>query len=119
MLLFLLSGQKSIGPSVGLAAVSLFWLPIEFDLLPSLPLPPRVGYDVSRVVGIVAAFYLFLVAWPLRGVGYTLGLERRDFRFAGTAWVIYALLALPVGFVTGFLTWQPDVDPVGSWRRHW
>lgn len=113
MLLFLCQGRSRSAPLWGLAAVSLFWLPIEFDLLPSLPLPPPGGYDVSRVVGIVAAFYLFLVAWPLRGVGYTLGLERRDFRFAGTAWVIYALLALPVGFVTGFLTWQPDVDPVG------
>ena len=97
----------------GIAAVSLFWLPIEFDLLPSLPVPPPDGYDFSRGVGIVAAFYLFLVAWPLAGIGCTLAFEGRDFRFAGVGWAAYVVVALPLGFLTGFLTWRPDVDVAG------
>ena len=100
-------------PLWGLAAVSMFWLPIEFDLLPAIPVPPPDGYDVSRGVGIVAAFYLFLVAWPLAGIGCTLALGRRDFGCAGAAWAAYAVVALPLGFLTGFLTWRPDVDVAG------
>lgn len=92
------------------AALAL-WLPIEFDLLPSLPLPPPDGYDASQVVGVVAAFYLFLVAQPLAGVGYTFALDRRDFGLAVSALAFVAVAALPLGFLTGFLTWQPRITP--------
>ena len=100
-------------PLWGIAAANLFWLPIELDLLPSLLVPPPDGFDVSQVVGIVAGFYLFLVAWPLAGIGCTFALEGRDFRFAGAAWAAYAVVALPIGFLTDFLTWRPDVDIAG------
>jgi len=90
-------------------AVLALWLPIEFDLLPSLPLPPPDGYDVSQLVGIVAAFYLFLVAQPLAGVGYTFALGRRDLRLAVVGVAFVAVAALPLGFLTGFLTWQPRI----------
>ena len=100
-------------PLWGLVAVSLFWLPIEFAMLPALPVPPPDGYDVSRGVGIVAACYLFLVAWPLAGIGCTLALDGRDFRVAGVAWAAYAAVALPLGLLTGFLTWHPAVDVAG------
>ena len=92
------------------AALAL-WLPIEFGLLPSLPFPPPDGYDVSQVVGIVAAFYLFLVAQPLAGVGYTFALGRRDLRLAVSALAFVAVAALPLGFLTGFLTWHPRITP--------
>ena len=82
-------------------------------MLPALPVPPPDGYDVSLGVGIVAAFYLFLVAWPLAGIGCTLALDGRDFRVAGVAWAAYAAVALPLGLLTGFLTWHPAVDVAG------
>ena len=104
---------QPMGPLWGLVAVSLFWLPIEFAMLPALPVPPPDGYDVSRGVGIVAAFYLFLVAWPLAGIGCTLALDGRDFRVAGVAWAAYAAVALPLGLLTGFLTWHPAGDVAG------
>ena len=112
-MLLLRRGAAESPPLLALAAATLFWLPIEFDLLPSLPFPPSGGYDVSRVVGIVAAFYLFLVARPLGGIGYTLMLGRRDITVAGVAVAVYALPALPLGFLTGFLTWQPDLSLAG------
>ena len=113
LLLLCRDSSSRSAPLWGIAAVSLFWLPIEFDLLPSLPVPPPDGYDFSRGVGIVAAFYLFLVAWPLAGIGCTLAFEGRDFRFAGVGWAAYVVVALPLGFLTGFLTWRPDVDVAG------
>ncbi len=113
LLLLCRDSRSRWAPLFGLAAVSLFWLPIELDLLPSLPIPPGDGYDFSRGVGIVAAFYLFLVAWPLAGIGCTPALERRDFGFAGAAWAAYAVVAVPLGLLTGFLTWRPDVDVAG------
>ena len=55
----------------------------------------------------------FLVAWPLAGIGCTLALDGRDFRVAVVAWAVYATVALPLGLLTGFLTWHPAVDVVG------
>ena len=109
--LILLCCRSSASTSLwGLAAALLFWMPIEFDLLPSLPFPPPDGYDVSRVVAIVAAFYLFLVGWPLKGIGYSLSFGWDDLKLAGTAFVVYALVALPLGLTIGFLAWRPDVS---------
>lgn len=109
--LILLCRRSSESASLwGLAAALLFWMPIEFDLLPSLPFPPPDGYDVSRVVAIVAAFYLFLVGWPLKGIGYSLSFGWGDLKLAGTAFVVYAVVALPLGLAVGFLAWRPDVS---------
>lgn len=103
------SGEPA--PLLALAAATALWLPVEFDLLPSLPLPALDGYDASRLLAIVAAFYLFLVARPTSGIGYTFLLAPRDFILAGGAVTAYAVVALPLGFITGFLTWQPRVTP--------
>ena len=40
LLLLCRDSSSRSAPLWGIAAVSLFWLPIEFDLLPSLPVPP-------------------------------------------------------------------------------
>jgi len=112
--LLILQQWTGKGASVFMFGAALaLWLPIEFNLLPSLPLPPPDGYDVSQVVGIVAAFYLFLVARPLTGVGYTFALGRRDLRLAVSALAFVAVAALPFGFLTGFLTWQPRITLAG------
>ena len=110
VLLLFCRGSSESASLWGLAAALLFWMPIEFDLLPSLPFPPPDGYDVSRVVAIVAAFYLFLVGWPLKGIGYSLSFGWGDLKLAGAAFVGYALVALPLGLTVGFLAWRPDVS---------
>jgi len=90
-----------------LAAVALLWLPIELRLLPTLPVPAPGGYDVARLTGLVDGLYLFLVARPLPGVGYTLALRPREVGVAVLAFLAYAPVALPLGLATGFLDWNP------------
>ena len=92
-----------------LTATAALWLPIEFHLLPSLPLPPPDGYDAFRLVSVVAAFFLFLVARPIGSIGYTFLLERRDFARACLALAVYAIVAAPLGLFSHFLKWNPQV----------
>jgi membrane protease YdiL (CAAX protease family) len=103
-------GEERRVPVRELVVVFALWLPIEFRLLPSLPLPPPNGVDMRKLVGLVDAMYLFLVARPLSGIGYTYRLTAGDARLAVTAFLVYAVVALPIGFATGFIAWRPALD---------
>jgi CAAX protease family protein len=94
-----------------LAAAGVLWLPIELHRLPRLPAPIMGGQDLSRLVGLVAGVWLFVVARPIDGVGLTYRLGRRDVGTALLVFAIYAAVALPIGFATGFIGWHPDVAP--------
>jgi hypothetical protein len=113
VLLFFGRNAAQPSPLPVLAAAAVLWLPIEFHLLPSLPLPSPDGYDAVRLLGIVGALYLFLIGRPIGGIGYTFLLERGDFRYACTALGVYAIVALPIGMISHFLMWHPRVDTVG------
>jgi hypothetical protein len=93
-----------------LLVILALWLPIEFRLLPALPLPAPNGVDMRKLVGLVDAMYLFLVARPLPDIGYTYRLTVRDAGLAVTAFLAYAVVALPIGFATGFIAWRPELD---------
>ncbi len=89
-----------------LAAASL-GLGVKYHLLPTLPVPAPGGYDASRLVALVAGLYFFLVARPLDGVGYRWSLTKRDAATAVLAFLVYAGLAVPLGFASHFITWNP------------
>lgn len=97
-------------PVRDLAVVVALWLPIEFRILPPLPLPAPNGVDMRKLVGLVEAMYLFLVTRPLPGVGYTYRLTARDAWTAVLGFVLYAVVAVPIGFATGFIGWRPALD---------
>jgi uncharacterized protein len=88
------------------AAVSL-GVAIKYHQLPTLPIPAPGGYDASRLVGLVAGLYFFLVARPLEGVGYRWSVTPRDAATAVLVFLVYAAIALPIGFATHFITWHP------------
>jgi hypothetical protein len=92
-----------------IAAVSL-WLPIEFDLLPSLRLPDPGGLRATPFVGLTNGLFLFLVACPVQRIGYTFRLRGCDVRPALLATLIFALVGLPIGLATGFLQWHPRIE---------
>src|SRR5205085_2794316 len=93
-----------------LAAVLLFWLPVEFLLLPPLPVPVPGGFDVARFTGLADALYLFLAVRRLPGVGLTFALRWRDVGVAVAAFLLFAAVALPLGFATRFIAWGPRVS---------
>ncbi len=111
--LFFAAPETGLGrrvPVRELAVVLALWLPIEFRILPSLPLPAPNGVDMRKLVGLVEAMYLFLVARPLPGIGYTYRLTLRDAAVAVVVFLVYAVVALPIGFATGFIAWRPHLD---------
>lgn len=93
-----------------LAAAASLGVAIKYHMLPTLPIPAPGGYDASRLVGLVAGLYFFLVARPLEGIGYRWALTRRDVSMAVLVFVAYAAIAVPIGFATRFITWNPRVS---------
>jgi hypothetical protein len=93
-----------------LAAAACLGLAIKYHLLPTLPVPAPKGYDASRLVGLVAGLYFFLVARPLEGIGYRWSLSRRDVVTAVLVFAAYAAIAIPVGFATHFIVWNPRMS---------
>ena len=93
-----------------LAAAIVLWLPIEFDLLPQLRLPPPDGLRAAPFAALAAGLYLFLVACPLDRIGYTFLLSRRDLRLAVIATAAFSIVGVPIGLATGFLHWNPRPD---------
>jgi membrane protease YdiL (CAAX protease family) len=96
-------------PISELAAAFVLGLPIKFHLLPPLPLGAGSGYNAGKLVALVAGMYLFLVARPLGGIGYTYALRRRDVSTALAAFGCFAFIAVPLGLGTRFLTWHPQL----------
>src|SRR5262249_33545413 len=90
-----------------LAAAAGLGLAVKYHQLPALPIPAPGGYDASRLVGLVAGLYFFLVARPLEGVGYRWALAKRDVVTAVLVFAAYAAFAIPIGFATHFITWNP------------
>lgn len=90
-----------------LAAIAIFWIPVELRVLPAIPVPGAVGYDAARFVGLINALYLFAVVRPL-DLGYDFALRPRDLGRAALAFLAYAVVALPIGLATGFLRWNPS-----------
>src|SRR5262249_44742733 len=109
--LLLATGEAEAGefPWRELSAAAWLGLAIKYHMLPTLPIPAPGGYDASRLIGLVGGLYFFLVARPLEGVGFRWALSVRDVGAGVLSFAVYALIALPVGFGTGFITWHPKV----------
>lgn len=103
-------GRSARVPVAELLVALALWLPLEFRLLAPLPVPAPDGYDLRKLVGLVSGMYLFLVARPLPRIGYTYRLTGHDAAKAVVAFLVYACVALPIGFATGFIAWRPELN---------
>ena len=111
--LILATGEAEPGemPWRELAAAVSLGVAIKYHQLPTLPIPAPSGFDASRLVGLVAGLYFFLVARPLEGIGYRWALTTRDAATAVLVFAVYAAIAVPVGLATHFIVWNPRIVP--------
>jgi len=80
------------------------------DLLPSVEatLLPGVDLPIHTLTGVMLALFLFLVRYPLQGIGYTFRLGLRDLRVALGGLLGFSVVGLPLGLATGFLRFNPS-----------
>src|SRR4051794_5357742 len=113
----LLAGARlgsSPSPLQVLAVAVCLWLPVEFHVLPPILLPPAGGLPAAQLAALTAGLYLFLVACPVDRIGYTFLLTRREVVLALAAAAAFAILGIPIGLGTQFLTWHPRVNVVST-----
>ncbi len=89
------------------------WLPVELGWLDrSFPWPPGgSGRILCVLLALDLLLYLMLVVRRVDGAGYTLSPRRGDLMPALGAFVLFALVAIPLGLSLGFLR------PGGGWPR--
>jgi CAAX protease family protein len=110
------------GPRIGstpssvqvLAAALCLWLPLEFHLLPAVPLPPTGRLRAAEFAALASGLYLFLVARPVDRIGYTFFLARRDVALALAATAAFAIPGIAFGIGSHFLAWHPRVNVVST-----
>ncbi len=95
-----------------LAAIAVLWLPVELRVLPAIPVPGPVGYDAARFFGLLDALYLFTVVRHL-DLGYSFALRPADIGRALLAFLAFAVVALPIGFLTHFIQWKATQQHAG------
>jgi len=81
----------------------LLWLPVEFDFVPALSLPPAQGFvSLTMIVALLIALLIFYVDRRL-GVGYDFRLKNRDWTFALFYFMLFFVIAVVIGGRTGFI----------------
>gem|GEM_PF-158600 len=84
------------------AAITI-WIPVEMSWLPKLELAPAFPVTMTSLLLLVFTFYLFLVAFPIEGIGYTLELSLRDWSLAARYFSLFtAFLAIPLAMLLKF-----------------
>lgn len=81
----------------------------NLSLLPSVNalLLPGVRLPVLTLIAVALALYLFLVRYPLEGVGFTFRLGFRDLWIALRGLLAYSILGVPIGLGIHFLHYNP------------
>src|SRR5262245_8381877 len=103
---------RPVRPSRSLAVDALIvlalWLPVEFGLLPRVPLvlAPGVTVPALKLLALDLALIVFLVRRPLPGVGYTFRLDRRDFLLAAVGLLAFMAVGVPLALAIGFAAYK-------------
>jgi membrane protease YdiL (CAAX protease family) len=86
------------------AAVLFIWYSVEFNAVPDVSLPIGAGLiGYMKLALIVLFLYIVTLSNRLPDVGFTFSLTRRDWRVALINFVLFAIIAIPIGLVTGFV----------------
>ena len=86
------------------SAVLFMWYSVEFNTVPDVGLPIGTGLiGYMKLALIVLFLYVVTLSNRLPDVGFTFSLNRRDWGEALINFVIFAVIAIPFGLITGFI----------------
>ena len=86
------------------SAVLFIWYTVEFGAAPDVGLPvgaSLIGY--LKLALIVLFLYVVTLSQRLPEVGFTFLLNRRDWREVLINFVLFGVIAIPIGLITGFI----------------
>ncbi len=86
------------------SAVLFIWYSVEFGTVPDVGLPIAVnliGY--MKLALIVLFLYVVTMSGRLLDAGFTFSLARRDWWEVAVNLVLFAIIAIPIGLMTGFI----------------
>jgi uncharacterized protein len=114
-LLLASSRGKPPGTWEDYTALVVLWLPVEFRWMYRLfPYPPPLTHTLTILMALSTGVAAFVLLRRLPGVGYALE-WRRNFAFHfGFNFLVYAVIAIPLGIAIGFLTWRPALPGIRS-----
>jgi membrane protease YdiL (CAAX protease family) len=86
------------------SAVLFMWYSIEFGAVPDVGLPIGAGLiGYMKLALIVLFLYIVTLSGRLPDVGFTFSLNRRDWREALINFMLFGVIAIPFGLLTGFI----------------
>lgn len=102
-----------IGQAVAAVAI---WIPVEMSWLPQVELAGGFPVTMTGLLVLVFAFYLFLVAFPMEGIGYTFEIRTADWSFAARYFSLFtAFLAIPLALLLDFAAPSSIIPGFEEW----
>lgn len=86
-----------------ICAVLSIWYGVEFDAFPAIPIDPAVNLNYFYVASILALLYALAASGWLPQVGFRFNVSLRDLGVVVLSLVLFAVPAIGVGLVSGFL----------------
>jgi membrane protease YdiL (CAAX protease family) len=109
------SAGKSAGTWRDYAAVVLVWLPVEFRWMYRLfPYPPPLTHTMTILMALGTGVAAFVLLRRLDGIGYQISWRRGDAWNFGFHFMIFALIAVPLGMTIEFLVYEPSLGRLHS-----
>jgi len=105
--------KQSKAPSlIDYLLVILMWIPIELGLFNSVTIPPAQGMvNPATLIGLAVLIYAYLVVREF-DIGFTYRLTGEDYRVVVLDFIIFFLIAIIIGIVTGFLSIARHMPPL-------
>lgn len=117
-----LSRGKPAGTFEDYASILIIWLPVEFRWMYRLFVYPSAhgagAWPLTHTLTILLALgtgvAAFVLVRQMDGIGYAIAWKRGDLFVAASHFVVFALVAIPLGIHMHFLTYDPSASRLRS-----